>query len=91
MLGDWFKRNRSTNGTSNGHHRNGNHHTPLQIPGGERARYLIELRQVVKTYQSAAGAFTALKGVDLQVDSGELVAVVGKSGSELAQCVWSLG
>jgi len=36
---------------------------------------------VVKTYESAAGKFTALKGVDLQVKPGEFVAVVGKSGS----------
>ncbi len=44
-------------------------------------RHLIELRRVVKTYRSAAGTFTALKGIDLAVDHGEFVAVVGKSGS----------
>lgn len=43
--------------------------------------HLIELRQVAKTYQSAAGTFTALKRVDLQVDRGEFVAIIGKSGS----------
>jgi putative ABC transport system ATP-binding protein len=42
---------------------------------------LINLREVVKTYETGAGAFTALKGIDLQVDGGEFVAVVGKSGS----------
>jgi putative ABC transport system ATP-binding protein len=42
---------------------------------------LIELRSVLKTYQSAAGAFTALKSVDLKVDRGEFLAIVGKSGS----------
>ena len=42
---------------------------------------LIELRQVVKTFETEAGTFTALKGVDFQVDRGEFVTVVGKSGS----------
>ena len=43
--------------------------------------YLIELRDVVKTYEGAAGKFTALKSINLQVDPGEFVAVMGKSGS----------
>jgi putative ABC transport system ATP-binding protein len=43
--------------------------------------HLIDLRQVVKTFESAAGTFTALKGVDLQVDAGKFVSIVGKSGS----------
>jgi putative ABC transport system ATP-binding protein len=42
---------------------------------------LIELRQVIKTYQSSAGTFSALKNVNLQIDRGEFVAVLGKSGS----------
>jgi ABC-type lipoprotein export system ATPase subunit len=42
---------------------------------------LIDLRNIVKTFESAAGSFTALKGVSLTVDRGEFVAVIGKSGS----------
>ena len=42
---------------------------------------LIELRQVVKTFETAAGPFTALDGIDLKVNEGEFVAVIGKSGS----------
>jgi len=42
---------------------------------------LIDLRAVTKTYESDAGPCHALKGIDLQVRSGEFVAVVGKSGS----------
>ncbi len=43
--------------------------------------HLIDLRQVVKVYQTPAGDFTALRGIDLQVKSGEFVSIVGKSGS----------
>jgi len=39
------------------------------------------MHTVVKTYQSAAGDFTALKGFELHADAGEFIAIVGKSGS----------
>ena len=42
---------------------------------------LVHLRNVVKTYQGSAGTFTALKGIDLQVESGAFVSIIGKSGS----------
>jgi putative ABC transport system ATP-binding protein len=41
---------------------------------------MIDLHQVVKTYKSTSQPFTALRGVSLQVQVGEFVAVVGKSG-----------
>ena len=44
-------------------------------------RPLIEMRDVVKVYSTAAGEFGALKGVNLQVDKGEFVGIVGKSGA----------
>ncbi len=42
---------------------------------------LIELRGVNKAYHTPAGDFYALTGIDLQVQPGEFVAVVGKSGA----------
>jgi putative ABC transport system ATP-binding protein len=42
---------------------------------------LIGLRGVTKTYESPAGAFHALRGIDLEIRAGEFVAIVGKSGS----------
>ena len=42
---------------------------------------LISLRHLNKAYATPAGAFTALRNVDLEIPSGELLAVVGKSGS----------
>jgi putative ABC transport system ATP-binding protein len=43
--------------------------------------HLIDLRAVSKSYATAAGEFVALRQIDLLVDRGEFVAVVGKSGS----------
>jgi putative ABC transport system ATP-binding protein len=42
---------------------------------------MIKLRNVSKTYGTTAGAFTALRNLDLDVRPGEFLAVVGKSGS----------
>jgi ABC-type lipoprotein export system ATPase subunit len=68
MFGKWFDRTQKTNRAADGRSRNGNPR-------------LIDLYQVVKSYESAAGSFTALKSVDLQIDRGEFVAIIGKSGS----------
>ena len=42
---------------------------------------IIQLSQVVKVYQTAAGDFTALKGIDADLHVGEFVGVIGKSGA----------
>lgn len=42
---------------------------------------IINLVDVFKIYESAAGRFSALKGINLNIKPGEFVAVVGKSGS----------
>ena len=54
---------------------------PGNKQGQESNGHLVDLRQVVKTYQSTSGTFTALKSVDLQVESGAFVSIIGKSGS----------
>ncbi len=66
MLKGWFQKKPAD--TVSSAYRHGNNH-------------LIEIRNVVKTFQSAAGKFTALKGIDLQIGRGEFVAIIGKSGS----------
>jgi len=42
---------------------------------------LIELLGVTKNYHTRAGAFPALKGIDLAIYPGEFLGVVGKSGA----------
>lgn len=66
MFERWFRR--KSKDKENGTYRYGNEH-------------LIELRNIVKTYETAAGPVTVLKSVDVIVDQGEFVAVIGKSGS----------
>jgi putative ABC transport system ATP-binding protein len=56
--------------------------TPLPTPErGRAAQPMIDMRGIVKTFKNAAGEFTALRGVDLIVERGEFVSIVGKSGS----------
>ena len=42
---------------------------------------IIDLKEVKKSYMSAAGEFQALRGIDLQINAGEFVSIIGKSGS----------
>ena len=42
---------------------------------------MIDVRNVDKFYHSAAGDYHALKSIDLCIDAGEFVSVIGKSGS----------
>jgi len=42
---------------------------------------MISLHQVNKTYETPAGKFAALKDINLQIEPGQFVGIVGKSGS----------
>ncbi len=44
-------------------------------------RPLIELAGLTKTYGEGTAAFQALNGVDLRIDEGDFVAIMGPSGS----------
>ena len=46
---------------------------------------IIEMRGVIKKFSNAAGEFTVLKGVDLLINKGEFVSIVGKDQRELGK------
>ncbi len=61
---------------------------PLSKPKTDSAQHsmpaseaMIAMHGIVKTFKNAAGAFTVLKGIDLTIQHGEFVSIVGKSGS----------
>ena len=49
---------------------------PLEQTSGKEAP-LIAFENITKTYGQGASAFTALKGVNFQIDAGEFVAIMG--------------
>ena len=58
-----------------------NHSTLHPTTGSNGSLPMIDLRQVDKYYQSAAGDYHALKEIDLCICAGEFVSIIGKSGS----------
>ena len=47
----------------------------------EQSGTLVQLDDVVKTYETGAGSVTVLKNITLKVQAGEFVSIVGPSGS----------
>ncbi|MBS1155347.1 MAG: transporter related protein [Proteobacteria bacterium] len=52
---------------------------------------LISLRGITKSYGTGSAAFQALRGIDLDIRSGEFVAVMGPSGSGKSTAMNLLG
>jgi putative ABC transport system ATP-binding protein len=58
-----------------------NRNSSQALPSDNGHQPLIRLRGLRKSYCSAAGEFPALRGIDLDIRSGEFISIVGKSGS----------
>lgn len=61
------------------------------IGAGAKAPPLIALAGVTKVYGEGETAVTALNGIDLTIESGDFVAVMGPSGSGKSTCMNVLG
>jgi ABC-type lipoprotein export system ATPase subunit len=51
----------------------------------------IELKQVIKNYRTPSGESPALRGIDLSIGKGQMVAVLGKSGAGKTTLINMLG
>jgi len=54
-------------------------------------QHLIEFRGVTKVYGEGYASMQALRGIDLCIDEGEFVAIMGPSGSGKSTCMNILG
>ena len=54
---------------------------PEAISLPDQSQPLIQLRQVCKTYETSAGDFPALRGINMDIYPNEFLGVIGKSGA----------
>jgi putative ABC transport system ATP-binding protein len=65
--------------------------TPEPPSAAKINKALIQLESITKTYDSGENAVQALRGVDLKIDRGEFVSIIGPSGSGKSTLMHILG
>jgi len=63
----------------------------LRAQGREAVAPLVQICGLEKTYTTARGALTLFKGLDLEIETGEMVAIVGQSGAGKSTLLHILG